>query len=123
MTDKTSLKSSKVSGSIFQLGQKIKEEDLGNGLRRQIFGYNDQVMMVKVLFKQGAIGLLHEHYHTQVTYVESGSFEVTIGADKKILNKGDGFFVPPYTVHGCECLEEGTLIDVFTPYREDFITK
>ena len=24
-------------------------------------------------------------------------------------------------VHGCVCLEAGVLLDIFTPYREDFV--
>ena len=37
--------------------------------------YDDRVMLVKVDFETGAIGSLHKHYHTQISYVESGSFE------------------------------------------------
>ena len=35
--------------------------------------------------------------------------------------KGDSFYVPPNTVHGAVCIEEGELIDVFSPIREDFM--
>ncbi|MDN6549994.1 MAG: cupin domain-containing protein, partial [Enterobacterales bacterium] len=28
----------------------------------------------------------------------------------------------PNVMHGCVCIEAGTLIDVFTPQREDFIS-
>jgi quercetin dioxygenase-like cupin family protein len=78
-------------------------------------------MMVKVKFEVGAVGALHEHYHSQVTYVESGAFEMTIGDEKKIIRTGDGYYVKPHTIHGCVCLEPGVLIDVFSPHREDFL--
>ncbi|MEO5910438.1 MAG: cupin domain-containing protein [Pelobium sp.] len=106
---------------LFQIGEEIQIEDLGNGIKRQLFGYNDQVMMVKVIFEKGAIGVLHEHHHTQVTYVESGVFEMTIGKQKQIIKKGDGYFVPPHEIHGVVCLEEGVLLDVFSPQRTDFL--
>jgi quercetin dioxygenase-like cupin family protein len=77
--------------------------------------------MVKVKFEVGAVGQLHSHPHTQVTYVESGAFEMTIGDQKKIIKKGDGYYVPPQEVHGCVCVEAGVLIDVFSPHREDFL--
>jgi len=64
---------------------------------------------------------MHEHPHTQVTYVASGAFEMTIGDEKKVIRKGDGYFVPPNVLHGCVCLEAGMLIDCFTPMREDFV--
>ncbi|WP_333661153.1 cupin domain-containing protein [Chishuiella changwenlii] len=96
-------------------------EDLGNGVKRQFVGYNSQIMMVIVKFEKGAIGALHQHFHSQITYVAEGSFEVTNNNQIKILNKGDGFFAQPNIEHGVVCLEEGILIDSFTPYREDFM--
>jgi quercetin dioxygenase-like cupin family protein len=91
------------------------------GISRQIMGYNDQLMMVKVRFKKGAVGYLHEHFHAQSTYVASGVFEIEIAGEKKILKAGDGFFVHPNTVHGVVCLDDGVLIDAFSPMRSDFL--
>lgn len=106
---------------LFQLESETAWQDLGEGIQRQIFGYDDRIMMVKVKFEQGAIGVLHQHPHTQISYIESGSFEATISGIQKILRKGDGFFVPPNEIHGVVCLEEGILVDVFSPHREDFL--
>ncbi|WP_315817858.1 cupin domain-containing protein [Paraflavitalea speifideaquila] len=107
--------------SEFQFEQEVQWEDLGNGIQRQVFGYDDKIMLVKAKFEKGAIGTLHEHHHSQVTYVDSGAFEMTIGAEKKIIRKGDGYYVPPHVLHGCVCLEPGMLIDAFSPLREDFL--
>lgn len=110
-----------MQSELFQIAAETNWEDLGNGIKRQIYGYNDAVMMVKVKFEEGAIGTLHEHHHAQVTYVESGIFETTIDNKTKILVKGDGFFAPPHKTHGVVCKGAGVLIDVFTPHREDFL--
>jgi quercetin dioxygenase-like cupin family protein len=110
-----------IHSTAFQFNSDIPWEDLGNGIRRQLFGYDDTVMLVKVKFEQGAVGAVHEHYHTQVTYVESGVFEMTIGGEKKIIRQGDGYYVSPHVQHGCVCLEPGMLVDIFSPRREDFI--
>ncbi|MCG8333261.1 MAG: cupin domain-containing protein, partial [Proteobacteria bacterium] len=32
-----------------------------------------------------------------------------------------GFYIPPGVDHGAVALEDGILIDVFSPLREDFI--
>ena len=47
-------------------------EDAGGGVERQILGYNDNIMMVKVKFDKGEVGAMHSHPHSQVTYVASG---------------------------------------------------
>ncbi|ADY51763.1 Cupin 2 conserved barrel domain protein [Pseudopedobacter saltans DSM 12145] len=108
-------------GQLFQIEAETQWEDLGNGIQRKIYGYDDQIMLVKAKFEAGAVGTLHQHPHVQVTYVESGVFEMTIGEEKKIIKKGDGYYVPPHAIHGCVCVEPGILIDVFTPLREDFL--
>ena len=78
-------------------------------------------MTVKVKFDKGAVGSMHEHYHSQATYVVSGKFELTIGDKKEILSAGDGYYVAPDELHGCVCLEAGILIDTFSPVRADFL--
>lgn len=96
-------------------------ENPGPGIKRQIMGYDGQLMMVKVVFEEGAVGTMHEHYHSQATYVASGKFELTIGDEKRILEAGDGYYVAPDELHGCVCLEAGILIDTFSPMRADFL--
>jgi quercetin dioxygenase-like cupin family protein len=92
-----------------------------DGVRRKVLGYDDHMMMVCVEFETNAKGTLHAHPHRQVTFVESGSFDVVIGGEKRVLRSGDCFFVPPDTQHGVVAREKGRLIDVFTPARQDFI--
>jgi quercetin dioxygenase-like cupin family protein len=105
----------------FQLSDQIQWEDAASGIQRQVYGYDSSIMLVKIKFEKDAVGTLHQHHHSQVSYVESGVFELNIGNEKKILKKGDGYFVLPNTIHGCICIEEGVLIDVFSPLREDFL--
>ena len=107
--------------TISQIEHEVPWQDADPKIERQVYGYNEEIMMVKVKFEKGGIGSMHKHPHTQVSYVESGEFELTIGDKKKILRKGDGYFVPPDVLHGCVCLEAGMLIDCFTPMRADFV--
>jgi len=99
----------------------IDWEELGDGVKRKIMAYDNQLMLVKVDFEKGAVGTIHNHPHLQLSYVAKGSFEVTMGNDKKILNEGDVFFAPTMVFHGVVCLEAGLLVDIFNPHREDFI--
>ena len=105
----------------FIFGDTIEWEVVGEGLKRKIMGYDDKIMLVKVDFQVGAVGVLHEHYHSQVTYGESGEFELTIGDETKTVRGGDSFYIPPHVMHGAICTKAGVLIDVFSPIREDFM--
>ena len=70
----------------------IEWEKLGEGIERKILGYDEVLMMVCVRFAKGSVGALHHHVHRQISYVESGIFEVTIDGEKRVLQKGDCFF-------------------------------
>ena len=106
---------------MIQEDKAIDWTDLGGGIRRKVMAYTDDLMLVKVAFEAGAIGELHHHPHTQVSYVASGTFEITILSETKIVSTGDVFLIPPNEVHGAKCIESGELIDVFNPLRNDFI--
>ena len=108
--------------NVFVESGRLTWETVGDGVQRQILGHDSQLMMTCVKFNKGSIGPVHRHPHRQVTFVERGSFEVRIGGEKEILKSGDCFFVPPDVDHGVVALEVGTLVDVFTPTREDFLT-
>ncbi len=96
-------------------------KDLGGGVERAIRAYDDNLMICELNFEKGAIGALHHHPHTQISYVKSGAFEFEIDGVKKIVREGDVLYKQPDVVHGCVCLEAGTLLDIFTPKRADFL--
>ncbi len=106
---------------VFVFGDSKQWQKAGEGVNRKIMGYDDNLMLVDVTFKKGSIGPIHRHHHTQVTYITSGSFEVNIGSEKKIMRGGDCYFIPPNVDHGVVALEDSSLVDVFTPVREDFL--
>ena len=88
---------------------------------RRVLAYCDDVMCVENTFKKGAIGSMHNHPHTQITYVASGKFEFTIDGEVHTVSKGDTLLKQDGVMHGCTCLEDGVLIDIFTPMRKDFL--
>ena len=96
-------------------------ESVDAHVRRKVMAYNDELMLVKVDFKKDGIGAMHQHPHLQISYVASGVFQITIGGNAKILRGGDVYFVPSDALHGAICLEDGLLVDVFSPMRADFL--
>lgn len=113
----------KTCSNVFLLEDNLGWEQAGEGIQRQILGYDGQLMLVKVKFETGAIGNAHEHFHSQSTYVASGVFEFHVDGEKQVVKAGDGIYMKPDVLHGCTCIEAGILIDTFSPMREDFIKK
>ena len=96
-------------------------EPAAPGVTRKVLTYRDEVMLVRVRFGAGAIGLAHSHPHVQCSLVESGVFDITISGRTERLRAGDSFVVPPDALHGAVNVEAGVLLDVFTPMRRDFV--
>ena len=94
---------------------------LGGGTERRILAYNENLMAVEVGFEAGAVGAPHTHPHTQCSYVLSGVFRYTVEEEEHLLRPGDSIIVPGDAVHGTVCVEQGVLLDIFTPCRQDFL--
>jgi quercetin dioxygenase-like cupin family protein len=70
---------------VFIEDKDIAWQTVSEGVRRKIMAYDDKLMFVKVEFQKGGVGALHHHYHSQITHIECGVFEVEIDGEKKIL--------------------------------------
>ena len=96
--------------------------DADPGVTRQVLADHPDLMVVAFRFnEEGAEGKLHNHPHVQSTFVKSGRFAFSVDGKKTEVGPGDSFVIPSNAVHGCICLEPGTLIDTFTPRRDDFL--
>ena len=95
--------------------------DADPGVTRQVLADAPELMVVAFRFAEGGAGKLHSHPHVQSTYVEAGRFRFSMEGEEFEVGPGDSFVIPSHAVHGCTCLEAGTLIDCFTPRRDDFL--
>lgn len=111
------------SKKVFIRDAEIEWEQVDVGVKRKIMAYEDRLMVVKVAFETGGVGQLHKHPHAQITHIESGIFEIEVDGEKRQLEGGDCYHIPPNILHGAVCLKSGVLIDSFSPMREDFIGK
>jgi len=103
--------------------QRFPEVPADPGVTRQVLSDSSELMVVAFRFQsEGAEGKLHSHPHVQSTYVETGKFAFTVAGETFEVGPGDSFVIPSNAVHGCRCLEPGTLIDTFAPRRDDFLT-
>lgn len=106
----------------FILRDTLKSEVLDNGVIRTIKGYIGDLMIVELVWQKGMKGEVHSHPHRQCGYIIRGSFEAEINGVKQILGSGECFYVEADVPHGLVALEDdGLMLDIFTPMREDFV--
>jgi quercetin dioxygenase-like cupin family protein len=96
-------------------------EDAEPGVRRRILQAQGGLMLMEVRFAAGAAGYEHNHVHEQISYCVDGRFEYSLEGRPVLLAPGDSVYVPSNARHGAKALEAGTLVDVFTPVREDLL--
>jgi quercetin dioxygenase-like cupin family protein len=97
-------------------------EDAETGVRRRILQAQGRLMLMEVRFAAGAAGYEHSHVHEQISYCIAGRFEYSLDGRTHVLAKGESIYVPSNARHGAKALEAGSLIDVFTPVREDLLS-
>lgn len=90
---------------------------------RKVRANGEKTMIVEVRFEAGSEGAAHEHPHEQLSYCIEGTFDFFVGAAVHRMGPGDSILIPGGSRHGVKCLEKGRLLDVFSPPREDFLSR
>ncbi|MES2393326.1 MAG: cupin domain-containing protein [Acidobacteriota bacterium] len=93
------------------------------GLRRQVMSFTPSMMLVRHRMVKGWVGAKHQHPHEQMVYVVSGRIVLEHPEGKVEAGAGDSFIVPGGVDHQAWALEDSEVLDIFTPYREDYAPK
>ena len=104
----------------------IPIEQLNPLIDRQ-FLVGTNVMIARVLLKQGAVVPLHHHHNEQVSYILEGALKFilkTDAGDKEItVRAGEVLCIPPNLPHEAHALEDTIDLDIFNPPRQDWIDR
>jgi quercetin dioxygenase-like cupin family protein len=62
----------------------------------------------------------HAHPHEQMGTVLKGSIELVVGEEKRVVEQGCAYRIPPNVLHSGGCGESPSeVLEVFSPPRED----
>jgi quercetin dioxygenase-like cupin family protein len=102
----------------------LPAEQVSNQITRQIVT-GDRLMVARVHLGKGALVGRHEHHNEQMTHVVSGRLRFWVGFpdDVRVEDVGPGevLFIEGHIPHSAQALEETSLLDIFTPPREDWL--
>jgi quercetin dioxygenase-like cupin family protein len=91
------------------------------GLVRRVLAHNDRLMLVEHTMEAGSVFPRHSHPHEQLAYLVSGHIRVMSEGEEFEARGGDSFVIPGGRDHEVVALEHSVALDVFTPYREDYV--
>ncbi len=83
--------------------------------------WGEKIMVVYLALEPNALVPDHTHPHEQMGYVLEGSVEMTIGGEKKVAKKGEGYLIPSNVKHRALAGPQGAVaLDIFSPPREEY---
>jgi quercetin dioxygenase-like cupin family protein len=91
------------------------------GVTRQVLSETPALMVVSFRFAAGARGQAACHPHVQSTYCRSGRFRFSLSGESFEVGPGDSFVIPSNARMDASASNPATLIDTFTPRRDDFL--
>ena len=93
------------------------------GLTRRVLAYNDKLLLAEHHMGKGWIGTVHSHPHDQIVYIVRGHLIISCEGKTYDVRDGDTFVVRGGVEHGASAKEDSLVVDVFTPCREDYVTR
>ena len=100
--------------------EKIKVLSPMDGFRGRMVHTADLTIAYWGIDKESVLPL-HKHLNTQTTHVVSGQLELCISGVTRVFNAGELVVIDANELHSGKALTSCSVIDTFTPAREDYI--
>ena len=63
----------------------------------------------------------HQHPQEQIVHILRGRMRLIVSGVPNELKEGDSFYLASNVPHGVETIEETTVLDTFSPPRDDYL--
>jgi quercetin dioxygenase-like cupin family protein len=110
----------KESGVVYAATDATPKTTPEPGMVRQVLAYSPQLMLVRHNFIKGWVGARHSHPHHQMVYVVTGHIVFEAEGKSWNMRAGDSIVVDGSLDHQASALEDSEVLDIFTPFREDY---
>ena len=105
--------------------EELAEEQLNYLLSRRLIT-GDRLMLAHVYLKKGCIVPRHAHENEQFTYILEGALRFLVGENGEqevVVRAGEVLHLPSHVPHEAHALEDTLDVDVFSPPRQDWLSK
>ena len=100
--------------------EEIEAEALTAQLTRKYVS-GQYMTLARFYLKKGCIVQAHSHANEQMSTVMSGAMRFVIDGREIVATDGQTVCIPPFSTHSVEALEDCSMLEVFSPVREDWI--
>jgi len=92
-----------------------------SGVSFDVLSVGEKSMVAKMNYKAGDHVIPHSHPQEQSGYVISGKIQMRFDEYNEILQAGDSYSIPGGTEHNVNALEDSSVLDFFSPPRQDYL--
>lgn len=103
----------------------VPREQLNESLARKVIS-GERIMLAHVYLDKGSVVPMHQHENEQLTYILEGELKFWIGSEGSepvFVKAGEVLMIPPNVPHKAEAIEDTLDVDIFSPPRQDWLTK
>ena len=90
------------------------------GMIRQFMAYNPHLMPVRHNFERGWKGARHSHPQHQMVYAVRDHTRFQVQGKSWVMRAGDSIVVDGGIEREASAFEPSEVLDVFTPYRQEY---
>jgi len=106
---------------VFTKTSNLGYQEKLKGVMLKTLVYGEKTLMASITLKKGGIIPAHQHLHEQSGFLISGRLDFVVNEDHIIVEPGDSWTFLANIPHGVEALEASSIIEVFSPVREDYL--
>ena len=95
--------------------------DIAPGIKRRTIATGASMYQMRAELAAGSVLPEHKHPQEQIAHVIRGRMKLIVAGVPHELAAGDAFYLGSNVPHGVETIEDTTVIDTFSPPRDDYL--
>jgi len=95
--------------------------ELAPGIRRRTVTHGETMYQMIAELAAGSVMPEHKHPQEQIIHIIAGRMKVNVGGASHELHPGESYYVASNVQHGVETLEKTTVLDTFSPPRDEYL--
>ena len=95
--------------------------DIAPGIKRRTITTGHTMYQMRAELAAGSRLPEHAHSQEQIAHVIKGRMKLIVAGKPHELAAGEAFYIASNVPHGAETIEDTTVIDTFSPPREDLL--
>jgi quercetin dioxygenase-like cupin family protein len=91
------------------------------GIKRRTLAHGATMYQMMAQLDAGSRMPAHQHAQEQLVHVLKGRVRLIVAGEPHEMVAGDSFYLASNVPHGVETIEATTIVDTFSPPRDDYI--